>query len=94
MNALFLQKKSMEIKKINFIKDYFGCYTIKNGERVLTSLGNMSIVPSDEFWNVFTGDANRFFSIRESENKGKLTLLLHSSVKIEIEKEFLLDKMG
>ena len=77
----------MEINKINFIVDHFGCYTFRDGERVLTSLGTMSIVPSDEFWNVFTGDANRYFSIRESESNGELTLFLDNRVKLELEKE-------
>lgn len=90
----FARKNSMDTKKINFVIDHFGCYTLRDGERLLTSLGTMSIVPSDKFWNVFTGDANRYFSIRESEVDGKLTLFLDNRVKNEIEKEFQLNKMG
>lgn len=84
-------EKSMETKKINFITDHFGCYSFRDGKKVLTSLGTMSIVPTDEFWNVFAGDANRYFSISESEVDGELTLFIDNGVKMEIEKKLNLN---
>ena len=64
---------------------YFGCKTPINGEMVLTSLANASTVPADEFWNVFTGDAERIFDIRESEFKNKIHLTLDERIIKNIE---------
>ena len=47
----------METKKSDFIIKHFGCYTNIDGKQVLTSLANASRVPVEEFWNVFSGDA-------------------------------------
>ena len=77
----------MDKKKINFIIKYFGCKTPINGEMVLTSLANASTVPADEFWNVFTGDAERIFDIRESEFKNKIHLTLDERIIKNIERD-------
>ena len=77
----------MDKKKIDFIIKYFGCETPINGEMVLTSLANASTVPADEFWNVFTGDAERIFDIRESELKNKIHLTLDERIIKNIERD-------
>ena len=77
----------MDKKKIDFIIKYFGCKTPINGEMVLTSLANASTVPADEFWNVFTGDAERIFDIRESELKNKIHLTLDERIIKNIERD-------
>jgi len=59
----------METKKIDFIIKHFGCYTPIGDKNVLTSLATMSFVPVDEFWNVFTGDAYKYFQISKTENE-------------------------
>ena len=82
----------MDKKKINFIIKYFGCKTPINGKMVLTSLANASTVPAEEFWNVFTGDAERIFDIRESEFKNKIHLTLDDGIRKDIERELGLRK--
>ena len=77
----------MDKKKKDFIIKYFGCKTPINGEMVLTSLANASTVPADEFWNVFTGDAERIFDIRESEFKNKIHLTLDERIIKNIERD-------
>jgi hypothetical protein len=77
----------MDKKKIDFITKYFGCKTPINGEMVLTSLANASTVPAEEFWNVFTGDAERIFDIRESEFKNKIHLTLDERIIKNIERD-------
>ena len=77
----------MDKKKINFIIKYFGCKTPINGKMVLTSLANASTVPAEEFWNVFTGDAERIFDIRESELKNKIHLTLDERIIKNIERD-------
>lgn len=77
----------MEAKKLNFIKKYFGCPTHIGYEEVITSLGTMSIVPSDEYSNIFSGDAGRLFSIRQSEQEGKLVISMSDKTRKELEKE-------
>ena len=57
-----------------FIVKHFGCYTIVDGKKVLTSLATMSIVPADEFWNVFSGDAYQYFQIKKGLNENELVL--------------------
>ena len=82
----------MDKKKIDFITKYFGCKTPINGKMVLTSLGNASLVPEDEFWNVFTGDTERIFDIRKSEFKNKIHLTLDDGIRKNIERELGLRK--
>ena len=77
----------MDKKKIDFMIKYFGCKTPINGEMVLISLANASTVPADEFWNVFTGDAERIFDIRESEFKNEMHLTLDEGIRKKIERE-------
>ena len=77
----------MDKKKINFIIKYFGCKTPINGKMVLTSLANASTVPAEEFWNVFNGDAERIFDIRESELKNKIHLTLDERIIKNIERD-------
>ncbi len=77
----------MDKKKKDFIIKYFGCKTQINGEMVLTSLGNASLVPEDEFWNVFTGDTERIFDIRKSEFKNEIHLTLDERIIKNIEKD-------
>ena len=77
----------MDKKKINFIIKYFGCKTPINGKMVLTSLANASTVPAEEFLNVFTGDAERIFDIRESELKNKIHLTLDERIIKNIERD-------
>ena len=77
----------MDKKKIDFMIKYFGCKTPINGEMVLISLANASTVPADEFWNVFTGDAERIFDIRESELKNKIHLTLDERIIKNIERD-------
>ena len=77
----------MDKKKIDFITKYFGCKTPINGEMVLTSLANASTVPTDEFWNVFTGDAERIFDISKSEYKNRLHLVLDDRIRKYIEQK-------
>ena len=77
----------MDKKKINFIIKYFDCKTPINGKMVLTSLANASTVPAEEFWNVFNGDAERIFDIRESEFKNKIHLTLDERIIKNIERD-------
>ena len=70
------KKENMETKKIDFIIKYFGCYTTIDGKKVLTSLANSSRVPAEEFWNVFTGDADKYFDIWKIENEKELSLTI------------------
>ncbi len=77
----------MDKKKIDFIIQYFGCKTPINGEMVLTSLANVSHVPANEFWNVFTGDAYDYFQIEKSEKGDELDLILDNGIKSAIERE-------
>ena len=77
----------MDKKKIDFMIKYFGCKTPINGEMVLTSLANASTVPAEEFWNVFNGDAERIFDIRESEFKNKIHLTLDERIIKNIERD-------
>lgn len=77
----------MDYKKRNFIIEHFGCKTQIGEEWVLTSLANSSRVSPDEFWNVFSGDAEKYFDIRKTENEKELSLVLDNDVRkwIEIE---------
>ena len=77
----------MEKKIINFIIKHFGCYTLIEGKDVLTSLATMSFVPIEEFWNVFSGDAEKYFGIRRTKNKSKLTLILDEKIRKHIEQK-------
>ena len=79
----------MEIKKRDFIIKYFGCHTTIDDNQVLTSLANASLVPEDEFWNVFTGDAKIIFDIRESEFKNKIHLTLDEGIRKHVEREYI-----
>lgn len=79
----------MDKKKKDFIIKYFGCKTPINGEMVLTSLGNASLVPADEFWNVFTGDAEKFFDIMPTEDKKELSLILDERIRKHVEREYI-----
>ena len=51
-----------------------------------------STVPTDEFWNVFTGDAERIFDIRKSEFKNEIHLTLDDGIRKNIERELGLRK--
>lgn len=77
----------METKKLNFIIKHFGCYTIVGGKKVLTSLANASRVPVEEFWDVFSSDAERIFDIRVSEFKNEIHLTLDERIRKNIERE-------
>ena len=77
----------MDKKKIDFIIQYFGCKTPINGEMVLTSLANASRVPVEEFWDVFSSDAERIFDIRVSEFKNEIHLTLDERIRKNIERE-------
>lgn len=77
----------MESKKLNFIIKYFGCYTNIDGKQVLTSLANMSLVPVEEFWDVYSGDAEKYFEILPSEDVKKLSLVLDKGIIRVIEHE-------
>lgn len=84
----------MDKKKINFIIQYFGCKTPINGEMVLTSLANVSRVPTNVFWNVFTGDAYDFFQIEKSEKENELVLILDDVIRKEIEREIEYERIS
>lgn len=75
----------METTKIDFIIKYFGCYTTIDGKEVLTSLANTCFAPVVEFWNMFSGDAEKYFEIRESDDKNKLYLILDSGIRRYVE---------
>ena len=77
----------MDKKKLDFIVKHFGCKTTINGEDVLTSLGNASTVSTNDFWNVFTGDAENYFDIWKTENDNMLSLTLDDNIRKRIEKE-------
>ena len=81
--------KKMDKKKLDFIVKHFGCKTTINGEDVLTSLGNASTVSTNDFWNVFTGDAKIIFDIRESEFKNKIHLTLDEGIRKHVEREYI-----
>ena len=76
----------METKKIDFIIKYFGCYTTIDGKKVLTSLANASRVPIDEFWNVFYGDAEKYFDIIPTGDKKELSLILDETTRKSTER--------
>jgi len=77
--------RDMETKKQNFIIKHFGCYTIVGGKKVLTSFANASRVSIEEFWNVFSGDAEIYFEIRPTEDKKELSLILDETMREYIE---------
>lgn len=77
----------MESKKRKFIIDHFGCKTQIGEEWVLTSIANSSTVSAEEFWNVFTGDAENYFDIWKSEDENKLSLTLDNTIRKQIERE-------
>lgn len=79
----------METKKLNLIIKCFGCYTFIGGRQVLTSLANASRVPVEEFWNVFFGDAKKYFDILPTEDKKELSLILDERIRKYLEYEFL-----
>ena len=79
----------MDKKQLNFIKTYFGCYTPIEGVKVLTSLGTMSIVPADEFWNVFSGDAEQYFEIIPTEDDKVLSIITDEIIRNKLEKEII-----
>ena len=79
--------RDMETKKQNFIIKHFGCYTIVGGKKVLTSFANASRVPAEEFWEVFSGDAERIFDIRVSDFKNEIHLTLDERIRKNIERE-------
>ena len=83
----FCRNEIMDIKKLNFIIDHFGCYTPKGDKEVLTSLGTMSFVPAEELWQVFTGDISDYFQIEKSEKENELVLILDDVVRKKIERE-------
>jgi len=77
----------MDYKKRKFIIDNFGCKTQIGEEWVLTSLANSSTVSAEEFWNVFSGDAENYFDIWKTENDNMLSLTLDDNIRKRIEKE-------
>lgn len=79
----------METKKIDFIKKHFGCYTTIDGKQVLTSLANASRVPIEDFWNVFSGDAQKFFEIRIADGEKELSLVLDDAKRKKIENQYI-----
>lgn len=74
---------------IDFIIKHFGCYTLIGGEKVLTSLATMSFVPVDDFWNVFTGNACKYFQISKTENGKELVLIIDDILRKQIEREII-----
>ena len=84
----------MEYKKRKFIIDHFGCKTQIGDEWVLTSLANSSRVPAEKFWNVFTGDAEKYFDIWKTENEKELSLTLDNAVRKYIEREIESDNIA
>lgn len=81
----------MEKKKVNFIIEHFGCYTTIDGKQILTSIANASRVPIEEFWNAFTGDAEKFFDIMPTEDKKDLSLVLDERIRKYVEREYITD---
>ena len=81
--------RDMETKKQNFIIKHFGCYTIVGGKKVLTSFANASRVPVEEFWDVFSSDAERIFDIRVSEFKNEIHLTLDERIRKHVEREYI-----
>lgn len=79
----------METKKLNFIIEHFGCYTIVGGKKVLTSIANASRVLVEEFWNVFFGGADKYFEIRSTEDKKELSLILDERIRKHVEREYI-----
>lgn len=81
----------MEKKKVNFIVEHFGCYTTIDGKQILTSIANASRVPIEEFWNVFTGDAEKFFDTMPTEDKKDSSLVLDERIRKYVEREYITD---
>lgn len=79
----------METKKSDFIIKHFGCYTNIDGKQVLTSLANASRVPVEEFWNVFSGDAERYFEIWHIKGTFELSLILDDVTRKSIERKHI-----
>ena len=79
----------METKKRDFIIKYFGCYTTIDDNQVLTSLANASRVPVEEFWNVFSGDAERYFEIWHIKGTFELSLILDDVTRKSIERKHI-----
>ena len=77
----------METKKRDFIIKYFGCYTTIDDNQVLTSLADASRVPVEEFWNVFSGDAEKYFEIWPTDGMSELSLVLDGIIRRHIEQE-------
>lgn len=90
-NTYLCRKKTrdMETKKQNFIIKHFGCYTIKDGKQILTSLANASRVPVEEFLSEFTGDAEKYFEIKLTEDKKELSLMLDERIRKHVEREYI-----
>ena len=80
----------MEYKKRKFIIDHFGCKTRIGEEWVLTSIANSSTVSAEEFWNVFSGDAETYFDIWKTGNEKELSLTLDKAIRKQIERELSL----
>lgn len=80
----------MDSKQRKYIIEKFGCKTPVGDDWVLTSMGNASTVPADEFWNVFSGDAEKYFDIRKSENEKELSLTLDNTIRKRLERELLI----
>jgi len=81
--------RDMETKKQNFIIKHFGCYTIVGGKKVLTSFANASRVPVEEFWDVFSSDAEKYFEIKLTEDKKELSLMLDERIRKHVEREYI-----
>lgn len=79
----------MDKKKNNFIMKHFGCYTIIGGKQVLTSLANASRVPIEEFWNTFSGDAEKYFDISKTEDGKELSLILDEAIRQSVEHDYI-----
>lgn len=77
----------METKKLNFIIEHFGCTTPIDGNDVLTSLGNKSRASIEDFWNTFSGDAEKYFEIIPTGEKKELSLTLDKRIRRHIEQE-------
>lgn len=77
----------MDFKKRKFIIDHFGCKTQIGEEWVITSLANSSTVSAEEFWNVFSGDAENYFDIWKIDNEKELSLTLDDTIRKRIEGE-------
>lgn len=56
------------------------------------SLANASRVSVEKFWNVFSGDAEKYFEIIPTEDKKELSLILDDATRKSIELKYITAK--